>query len=319
MLGEGRRVEHYEVVGSRLHVGEKLEGVAGEGVMAPVAGEIELYVCVGESRGLGRGVDGVDGEGSAAHGVDGEAAGVAEHIEHLAASGIALEQGAVVALVEEEAGLLPLHPVDVEAEAVLQGDVAVEAAHEILVLGIEPRLIRQGRLALVVDIADAGAGKTGEGVGDLEAREMHAGAVGLHHGGVGVDVDHEPGEEITLAVHKAVGVVVGADEAEGLAHGEGRRQTLEIEIVGQRGGAELEHPDGYAADLEVADTHERAVVGNDGHEVALLRIVGYGGDGSGEHPRMAAQQRLLLPFLQCYLIHNPILQKNGRCPCRWHR
>ena len=61
---------------------------------------------------------------SATHGVNGEAASVAEHIEHRTTLRVSLEQMAVLALVDEEARLLTLQPVDMEVQAVLHSHVA---------------------------------------------------------------------------------------------------------------------------------------------------------------------------------------------------
>ena len=66
---------------------------------------------------------------------------------------------------------------------------------------------------------------------------MHAGAVGLEHGGVAIDIDHAAGQEITLAMHQAEGIVVGTYQAQTLAQGPGGAQTPGIEgLVGHLGG-----------------------------------------------------------------------------------
>ena len=51
-------------------------------------------------------IDGVHGFGTAAKGVKGEAAGVAEHIQDIFAMGVALDEGTILTLVDEETRLL---------------------------------------------------------------------------------------------------------------------------------------------------------------------------------------------------------------------
>ena len=79
--------------------------------------EREVGARVGE-RGRGD-VDGGDAAGAGERRVHGEAAGVAEQVDHLDAGGERADGAAVLALIEEEAGLLPVEHVDGEAHAVL--------------------------------------------------------------------------------------------------------------------------------------------------------------------------------------------------------
>src|SRR5438445_12552782 len=57
---------------------------------------------------------------AAARGVDGEATGKTEGIQHITSSGQRFDEPAVLALVEKEPGLLPAHNVRLEAQAGLQ-------------------------------------------------------------------------------------------------------------------------------------------------------------------------------------------------------
>ncbi len=68
-------------------------------------GKLIFHIGFSQRNGLGRTVDRVYEIGLAAQGIDREAAGVAEHVEYIAASGIHFKQLAVVALVNEEARL----------------------------------------------------------------------------------------------------------------------------------------------------------------------------------------------------------------------
>ena len=298
VLGESGRVEDDEVVAVFFHLGEKLEGILVVGVMAGIAGEVKLDVGVGEGCGFGRGVDRVDAQRPSAHGIDRETAGVAEHVEHMSPFCETLEEAAVFALVDEEAGLLAFEPVDVELQAVFQSDVAVEGADEIFVFGIETGFIGESRVAFVIDIANPGLGKTGEGFGDGAPGEVHAGGMRLHHGRVAVDVDHEAGKEVPLAMDEPETVVVVADQSQSLAQAECAPQPLEIKIVGQPVGAELEDPDRDASDLVMACAEHIAAEIGDSDEVALFRLAVDGGNRPREHPGMAAQKRFLFSFLE---------------------
>ena len=59
-----------------------------------------------------------------AHGIEREAASVAEHIEHLAALAELLDQGTVLALIDEEASLLTLEPIDMKLQSILDCHIA---------------------------------------------------------------------------------------------------------------------------------------------------------------------------------------------------
>ncbi len=66
--------------------------------------------------------------------------------------------------------------------------------------------------------------------------------MGLHHGGVAVDVHHQAWQEVTLAMHEAEAVVVLADKPEAPAQGEGAQQPAVIEIGRKRIGREFKYP-----------------------------------------------------------------------------
>ena len=85
VLGKGRRVEDNEVV-LVAHTVEVLESIFGIGLVTGIAGEVELDVLVSEVDGFGRAVDRMHQTGTTAHGVEREAAGIAEHVEHAAAA-----------------------------------------------------------------------------------------------------------------------------------------------------------------------------------------------------------------------------------------
>ena len=122
VLGKGRRVEDNQVV-LVAHAVEELEGIFRKSLVTGIAGEVERYILVGQVDGFGRAVYRVNEVGPSPHGIERETAGVAEHVEHVTALGIAFQQGTVLTLVDEETGLLSLEPVYVELQSVLHGHV----------------------------------------------------------------------------------------------------------------------------------------------------------------------------------------------------
>ena len=222
VLGKGRRVEHNEVVRNVIsrHIIHIFESILAKSLVALVAWEVQLHVAVGQFNGLGAGVDRVYQFGPASHGIEREAARIAEHIEHAAATGILLQQQAVFALVDEEARLLATQPVDIELQSVLQSHVVVAAAIEETILKFH---IGQRGLAFVVDMLQPLSHHLHQLDGYLLATQVHTNAVGLHHGRLSVHVDDESGQVVALAVNQAVGVVRGrVGQPDGLAHAECR-------------------------------------------------------------------------------------------------
>ncbi len=290
MFGERRRVKDDEVILLVGHLVEELKGIRGVGGMTVVAGEIQLNVGIGERGGLGRRIDRVDLHCASAHCIDGEAARVAEHVQHLPPLGEFLEQGAVLTLVNEETGLLTAEPVDVELQAVLEGDVSVIRPDKILVLGVEVGLVREGRLRLVVDIADTRLGQRCQGLRNLAAHEVHARRMGLDHGRVAIDVDDQTRKEIALAVNEAERVVVLADEAEGLSDSESLLKAFGEETLGELVDTELEDTDNDAANLIMAHTQYVPLRGDDLNQVTLLDTFGNRSHGAREHPGVASEK-----------------------------
>ena len=122
VLGEGRRVEDDQVV-FVADVLQVVHRVGGDLRVGRAVAEVELHVLGGQRHGAFRGVHRADLFGAARKGVDREAARIAEGVEYGAALGVAFDQLAVFALVEEEARFLSLFPVDAEPLAVFQNDV----------------------------------------------------------------------------------------------------------------------------------------------------------------------------------------------------
>ena len=146
-------------------------------------------------------VDRGHARGAAEQRVEREPAGVGEHVEHRRAGGVAADRAPVLALVEEEPGLLAGADVDGEPRLVL-GD------HD---LG---RRVAAGRLAAPAVAPGAADPDVGElGAAALEAVDHRAevaaperrggGAVEDDHGGVRVEVDDEARAGVALAVDEA--------------------------------------------------------------------------------------------------------------------
>ena len=199
-----------------------------------------------------------------------------------------LQQTAVLALIDKETGLLPLEPIDMEAEPVLQGLVGLHVADDVVVYRVEVSLVGQGGLALVIHVAHDAVRQLGQGLGNHVAGKVHAGRMGLHDGGGAVDIDHQSWQEISLAMHEAKGVVVLALQPQGLAHAVSVLQAFGVEGLIDGRVVKCEHSHCNAADLAVAVADERSVVGIYRYQVALLdRIVGCC-DGPREYPGVKA-------------------------------
>lgn len=123
---------------------------------------------------------------------------------------------AVVALVDEEARLLALEPVDVELDAVLESNVLcwqsvsfrrradVAATNEpSFLLARDGGLKGESRLALVVDVLHKATCSLYKFFGYVLTADVHADAMSLHDGGVAVDVDDETRQTVALAVDEA--------------------------------------------------------------------------------------------------------------------
>ena len=197
-----------------------------------------------------------------------------------------LQQAAVLALVDKEARLLSLEPVDVEAQAVLQGLVGLHVPDDVIVHRVEVGHIGQGGLALVIDVVHTR--QFGQCLGNGVAGKVHAGRVGLHHGRGAIDVDYQARQEIALAVYQTVGVVVVALQSQCLTHAVSVVEPLLIEGLVDGRVVKREHPHGNAAYLAMAVADEFAVVGIDRHQVALHDVVVGSRNGPREHPGMEA-------------------------------
>ena len=83
MLGKSRRVENDEVV-VVTGLFQELESVFSESFVTLVAREVQFSVGAGQVDGLGTAVYRVNQVGTTTHGVYGETASVAEHVQDIA-------------------------------------------------------------------------------------------------------------------------------------------------------------------------------------------------------------------------------------------
>ena len=91
VLGKCWRVQNDKVV-LVAHAVKVFKGILCIGCMTVVAGKVQFDILVGQVDGFGRAVYGMYQCGIAAHGVNRKTAGIAEHVQHTAAVGIAFQQ-----------------------------------------------------------------------------------------------------------------------------------------------------------------------------------------------------------------------------------
>lgn len=232
MLGECRRIHDHQIVLVLWDVAQELDGI---GAIACVSGWLETvqeHIPFYHIDGLAGAVHGINVNCAGAEGIDGEASGVAEEVQDVAASGIFPDKGPVLPLVEEEAGLLAFGPVDKEFMAVLKDDLLVigEAlgAVKVAVNKVEAGLERGCAGALVIDCLQGRAIDGFQGLADRAFRTEHSYGVGLHNADAIVIVYDQAGETVAFAVDKAVAVGEGgfSDKASRFDRLSGRRNWL---------------------------------------------------------------------------------------------
>ena len=96
--------------------------------------------------------------------------------------------------------------------------------------------------------------------------------MGLQNGGVAVDINHQTGQKIALAVYQTESIVVGANQPEGLTNFKRFVQSVEEEIGVDIGVGEREYSHHYAANLEMSVANVAAVAGIYRNNVAFLNI-----------------------------------------------
>lgn len=327
MLGECRRIHDHQIVLVLWDVAQELDGI---GAIACVSGWLETvqeHIPFYHIDGPAGAVHGINVNCAGAEGIDGEASGVAEEVQDVAASGIFPDKGPVLPLVEEEAGLLAFGPVDKEFMAVLKDDLLVigEAlgAVKVAVNKVEAGLERGGAGALVIDCLQGRAIDGFQGLADRAFRTEHSYGVGLHNADAIVIVYDQAGETVAFAVDKAVAVGEGgfSDKASRFDRLGGRRNWLggRRNRAGQSNGdtyperpgdhilpkvwrkdilaSETQHTDGDRSYLIVTVSQKIPALREHTDDVTFSRLADNLGDGTREYPRMESQKRVLSTFL----------------------
>lgn len=334
MLGECRRIHDHQIVLVLWDVAQELDGI---GAIACVSGWLETvqeHIPFYHIDGLAGAVHGINVNCAGAEGIDGEASGVAEEVQDVAASGIFPDKGPVLPLVEEEAGLLAFGPVDKEFMAVLKDDLLVigEAlgAVKVAVNKVEAGLERGGAGAFVIDCLQGRAIDGFQGLADRAFRTEHSYGVGLHNADAIVIVYDQAGETVAFAVDKAVAVGEGgfSDKASRFDRLSDRRDRLSDRRNwlggrrnrgGQAGGdadterpgdhilpkvwrkdilaGETQHTDGDRSYLIVPVSQKIPALREHTDDVTFSRLADNLGDGAREYPRMESQKRVLSTFL----------------------
>ena len=188
----------------------------------------------------------------AAQGVEGEAAGVGEHVEDSVPFRQLAHHGAALALVEEEAGLLSVEYVDFEEDAVLGGDdlpfglsvnPAVFHGNFLIHSGLDGRFEADGLRV---------GQQLGEQFREGFAQTVHAHGVHLHDEVAVVGVDDETRHAVALAVDEAVHVGLRVRQQDALAEGDGVQQFLAPEVAVDVALFEAENAHGDGGGLVVS-------------------------------------------------------------------
>lgn len=327
MLGECRRIHDHQIVLVLWDVAQELDGI---GAIARVSGWLETvqeHIPFYHIDGLAGAVHGINVNCAGAEGIDGEASGVAEEVQDVAASGIFPDKGPVLPLVEEEAGLLAFGPVDKEFMAVLKDDLLVigEAlgAVKVAVNKVEAGLERGCAGAFVIDCLQGRAIDGFQGLADRAFRTEHSYGVGLHNADAIVIVYDQAGETVAFAVDKAVAVGEGgfsgkasrfdrfSDRRNWLGGRRNRAGQSNGDTYPERPGnhilpkvwrkdilaGETQHTDGDRSYLIVPVSQKIPALREHTDDVTFSRLADNLGDGAREYPRMESQKRVLSTFL----------------------
>ena len=227
---------------------------------------------------------------SAGGGVHREPAGAGEDVQHPGTGRHAPGQDPVVALVEEVAGLLPVHHICLEPQAaLLEQHRPVRWRADQRIAFLQPVQCRGVQLA----------GQAQDHGGRVE-RRLHRrqqvrqvgnprGRVQLHHQGAVVGIQHQAGEAVVLPVEHPVSRGVAGGEQRP-AHGTGRGDPGRPEGGVHRDRlAVVQHLEAdRAGRVPQPDGREGPVRPEDDGQVAGGAVSRHGGDGLGEDPRVAA-------------------------------
>ena len=114
----------------------------------------------------------------------------------------------VFTLIDKEARLLPLKPVNMEVESVLHSYVAAHRSVDKSVLMLDVSFKRQCGFTLVVDIGYFATSNFNKRLTNLITIDMHSYRMGLHHSSVTITIDNQSRQIVTLAMYQSECVVV---------------------------------------------------------------------------------------------------------------
>ena len=98
--------------------------------------------------------------------------------------------------------------------------------------------------------------------------------MGLHDGRLAIDIDDESRQQVALAMHKTVGVVIRiVGNADGLAHFQRRTEARGPEAGIDGYIAKRQHTDGNRTGLIVSDSDEITLTGDHTYDIALTDAV----------------------------------------------
>ena len=213
-LGKGRRVQNDKIVGVPLFFQprQQLKGVLAQKVH--IGQTVALGIALRHGNGLGADVGGGHTGSAARSGVQCKAAGVGKTVQYGVACGKACHSPAVVLLVKEEAGLLPILEVHMVVNAVL-ADLGLGACRMSLTGQLKPAFVllktflgSQSLIVALVDAIDGLAVGTQDFCqnGEEDGLELfHAHAQGLGDEDVAEPVHRQPGKLVGLAKNDAAG------------------------------------------------------------------------------------------------------------------
>ena len=296
-----RRIEDHQVEGAHRTVGEPLEGIALHLVVRhgadPRVVVVQREVALGRCERVGRQVEVGHRLRAAASRVEAEPAGEAERVQHLRPGRQGPDDPAVVALVEEEPGLLPADDVGLEPQAGF-------AEHHDRTRRLLARRRGAAELRAVLEADQARRflavpAQAQDQAGRLEHRLDHRcqlrhagqphGRVELEHQGVGVAVEHETRPTIALAVDEPEAVGVRSDGLRCAARHRGVEPRAPPRRIDSDRLAGVEDPDADGrTGIEEADGEELVAPVVDDRELARLGVAVLLAQGVAVDPRMAA-------------------------------
>ena len=268
---ERRRVEHDQVEAApvALERAERVEGIGLEHLAARrlARGRVRVQVRRRPGAGGARAVEGEDGPGALPERPRGEGARVREGVQHRPTRGPPADLGAVLALIEVEAGLLAALEVQAEAARALADlDLGLAPPDEPAARVVESLDGRRRGVAAPVD--GARARDLGAELGQPAGVGRHSPGQRLEDEDVAVAIEDQAREEIALAEDEADGVAVVAE-----APAEGRRglePPAEEGVVDGLVPPRHEPAHDLGPGIVEAAAEEAAVRGRDGHRLAIL-------------------------------------------------